>query len=278
MTNENKKDVYEFKKQLNQDIAFFTDNYLQQFNENSIYKSNLSYLMQLIDYQLWHFNLFKPGLSLMNSFFYQLLIIIGIVTESLCVSILLDPCIETNSDPSLGNVKQDSEKIQKVLSARSFADNINMLVKLRIITEDSRKELHSIRKEIRNMVHIQNWEGRLYNSLTLDFFIEKLSRFKSLLINIKLTIQMNHSIEELQSYLNIEDSIKNKQFYGIIQSYHSDKGFGFIESQSFEKNIFFHFSKIKNYSEDISLKEGDKLSFNIKQSQKGYEAENINLE
>ena len=80
-------------KNLNQGISEFSEKYLNQFHlqipkgvikkvdyyrdyyfsylNDSIYKSNLCYLIQLIDFQLWQYKLFRPGLSVENSYFYQ---------------------------------------------------------------------------------------------------------------------------------------------------------------------------------------------------------------
>jgi hypothetical protein len=47
--------------------------------------------MQLLDYQIWLYKVFQPGLSLENAYFYQMLMTMGIITEALSTSVLLDP-------------------------------------------------------------------------------------------------------------------------------------------------------------------------------------------
>lgn len=53
-----------------------------------------------------------------------------------------------------------------------------------------------------------------------------------------------------------------------------DKGFGFIEIEGKEKNLFFHMNELQNVDFD-SLNEGDTLEFEVVDGQKGENAVNI---
>ncbi len=60
---------------------------------------------------------------------------------------------------------------------------------------------------------------------------------------------------------------------GIVKWFNDSKGFGFIEQPS-GKDVFVHFSAIKADGFK-TLAEGDKVSFDIEQSDKGPAAINV---
>ncbi len=60
---------------------------------------------------------------------------------------------------------------------------------------------------------------------------------------------------------------------GIVKWFNNEKGFGFIEQDS-GSDVFVHYSSIQ--SEGFkSLKEGDKVSFDVEDGQKGPAASNV---
>jgi cold shock protein len=63
---------------------------------------------------------------------------------------------------------------------------------------------------------------------------------------------------------------------GTIARLVSDRGFGFISRQGEEKDLFFHSSDVKN-AEFNSLKEGDKVTFELGEGPKGPAATNVNV-
>ena len=54
----------------------------------------------------------------------------------------------------------------------------------------------------------------------------------------------------------------------------TDRGFGFINREGEEKDLFFHSNDLKNV-EFNDLKEGDKVTFEVTQSEKGPKATNV---
>jgi CspA family cold shock protein len=62
---------------------------------------------------------------------------------------------------------------------------------------------------------------------------------------------------------------------GTVKWFNSDKGFGFIEQEN-GKDLFVHFSQINgNGYERVSLNDGQQVTFEIGQGQKGPQAENV---
>ncbi|MCW8885978.1 MAG: cold shock domain-containing protein [Motiliproteus sp.] len=60
---------------------------------------------------------------------------------------------------------------------------------------------------------------------------------------------------------------------GTVKWFNDDKGFGFIEQQS-GPDVFVHFSAI-NGTGRKSLQDGDQVSFEISDGQKGPQAANV---
>ena len=57
----------------------------------------------------------------------------------------------------------------------------------------------------------------------------------------------------------------------------TDKGFGFISTSESEKDVFYHESRLEGDLATRKLQEGDAVTFDIEQSEKGPNAVNIKL-
>jgi CspA family cold shock protein len=55
----------------------------------------------------------------------------------------------------------------------------------------------------------------------------------------------------------------------------TDRGFGFIKADGMDKDLFFHSNELKNVKFE-ELREGDKVTFEVGQSEKGPNAVNVN--
>lgn len=54
----------------------------------------------------------------------------------------------------------------------------------------------------------------------------------------------------------------------------TDRGFGFIKADGMEKDLFFHSKDLVGVAFD-SLREGDKMQFEVSESPKGMQATNV---
>lgn len=63
---------------------------------------------------------------------------------------------------------------------------------------------------------------------------------------------------------------------GTVKWFNSEKGFGFIQQENGDKDIFVHFRQVKrNGYERVILDEGQKVTYTVGQGQKGPQAENV---
>jgi CspA family cold shock protein len=62
---------------------------------------------------------------------------------------------------------------------------------------------------------------------------------------------------------------------GTVKWFNAEKGFGFIEQEGGGADVFAHYSKIISNGGFRELREGQKVSFDVTQGQKGPQAENI---
>jgi len=63
---------------------------------------------------------------------------------------------------------------------------------------------------------------------------------------------------------------------GTVKWFNSEKGYGFIEQKNGGKDVFVHFRQINNTGYDrVSLQEGQKVTFEIGEGEKGPQAENV---
>ena len=64
---------------------------------------------------------------------------------------------------------------------------------------------------------------------------------------------------------------------GTVKWFNSEKGYGFIEQENGGKDVFVHFRQINaaNGYDRASLNEGQKVTYEVGEGQKGPQAENV---
>jgi cold shock protein len=62
---------------------------------------------------------------------------------------------------------------------------------------------------------------------------------------------------------------------GTVKWFDTTKGFGFITPEDGSKDVFVHYSAIKNSGGYANLDEGQRVSFNVEQGAKGPTATNV---
>ena len=238
--------------------------------EESTYKSNICYLLQFIDYQLWLYKLFRPSLSLENTYFYQLLVSMGVTAEGLVVAILLNPYFKLKQSERDANFSAATGHILR----NSFHKNIEALKYLKVLPGGLVSEYQTIRTEIRNIVHIQNWEGKLHESLTEEVFLSKMKRFKTFLIQVKENIRLESlDIQNISRFFFKAEIDFTKDHQGSIVNFAHKGGYGFIWVKTLQKEIYFHISNVLIQEKDI--KTGLKVTFQIQVGRSGLEARKI---
>ena len=69
---------------------------------------------------------------------------------------------------------------------------------------------------------------------------------------------------------------KDNEQTGTVKWFNDQKGYGFISRDDNRKDIFVHFSAIQDRGNGRrTLKEGDLVSFNEEQTEKGLQASNV---
>jgi cold shock protein len=63
---------------------------------------------------------------------------------------------------------------------------------------------------------------------------------------------------------------------GVVKWFNGEKGYGFIARDSGEKDVFVHFSAI-NAEGFRTLREGQRVEFEVVQGQKGPQAQNVDI-
>lgn len=63
---------------------------------------------------------------------------------------------------------------------------------------------------------------------------------------------------------------------GTVKWFNSEKGYGFIEQENGGKDLFVHYRNVNSNGYDrVNLNDGQKVTFEVGEGQKGPQAENV---
>lgn len=63
---------------------------------------------------------------------------------------------------------------------------------------------------------------------------------------------------------------------GTVKWFNEEKGYGFIQQENGDKDLFVHFRQVNKVGPGrVSLAEGQRVTFEVGQGQKGPQAENV---
>ncbi|GAB4428485.1 MAG: hypothetical protein OHK0011_10690 [Turneriella sp.] len=250
-------------------IDHYRDTYFR-YLKDSEYKSNICYMLQLIEYQLWLYRLFKPQYSLESALFFQLLVTQGIIIEAVVFALIADPLVVPDtSDRSKGGSDPQHENLLRMIRKRTFASHIQQLRSMQILTDVLCDRLDQFRNEIRNLVHLQNWEGRLYRQIPQSEYSKHLQEFDDLLRQLNTTISATPDLPHLLEYYQLD----GRRLRGTVKFFNRNSLRGQIEAKGPHDYIPFFLQ-----SSDPQLHKGDTVTFVLEVGNHGIRATRVQLE
>ncbi|MFZ5628423.1 MAG: hypothetical protein ACOY5B_04795 [Spirochaetota bacterium] len=250
-------------------IDHYRDTYFR-YLKDSEYKSNICYMLQLIEYQLWLYRLFKPQYSLESALFFQLLVTQGIIIEAVVFALIADPLVlPDSSDRSKGGSDPQHENLLRMIRKRTFANHIQQLRTMQILGDALCNRLDQFRNEIRNLVHLQNWEGRLYRQIPQADYSKHLQEFDALLRQLNSDIAATPDLPGLLGYYQLD----GRRLRGTVKFFNRNSRRGQIEAKGPHDYIPFFLE-----DSDLQLRKGDSISFMLEVATQGIRATGVELE
>lgn len=246
-------------------IDYYRDTYFK-YLKDSEFKSNICYMLQLIEYQLWQYKLFKPQYSLESALFFQLLITQGIVIEAVVFALIADPLVVSDAgDRSKSSTNSEYQNLLNLIRKRTFAMHIDQLRAMHIVEDTLADELDQFRNEIRNLVHLQNWDGRLYRQISQADYNKHLKAFDEILKKLNVNIRAGHTLEELLGYYALD----GRTLRGTVKFFNRNSGRGQLEVKGPHNYVPF-------FREDLAGErlphKGDSMEFKLAVTELGVRA------
>jgi len=192
--------------------------------------------------------------------------------------------LKTQEKQRLEEIRKKEEREERIRQERIYKERIAKAERTRLIQLESAIEIRKEEKEFSKQTRLKI-EGRYNNEQRL---IEKEQRLKEKELRLKekeLRLKEKSRIAEeqklkreeeqnLKEKIRFDDKQKKKRLNGKVKWFNGAKGYGFIKRENEEQDIFVHFSSVKNSGLKY-LKEGEQLTFEVAETDKGLAAINL---
>ena len=170
--------------------------------------------------------------------------------------------------------KQERQRQAQIYKERMAKAERTRLIQLEEATELKEKRLKEKKAydeyiEKREISEPKEEEGKLETKQKLKE--KETQRLKE---EDKQKLKEEEEQRSKEGEIRFDDKQKKKRLNGKVKWFSSAKGYGFIEREGEEKDIFVHFSAVKNSGLKY-LKEGEQLTFEVEYSDKGTSAINL---
>jgi cold shock CspA family protein len=179
----------------------------------------------------------------------------------------------------LKRVSELREEERKLIGERNLKNERSFAVKQGIKDEEQqilRKEEQILKKEEQRLKEeeqrLKEEEQRLKEKeQRLKEEEQRIKEEKRLELEQRLKEEEKINLKEIRKF---DDEQKKKRLNGTVKWFSDAKGYGFIIREDKEKDIFVHFSAVKNSGLKF-LKESEQLTFEVENSDKGLSAVNL---
>ena len=96
---------------------------------------------------------------------------------------------------------------------------------------------------------------------------------QNIFVNAEGSEPKNLLLDQLSMNLNKQGKERNMSIKGKVKWFNPQKGYGFIEREDKEKDVFVHSSAAQ--AANLELNEGDALTFEVENGEKGPSAVNL---
>jgi cold shock CspA family protein/uncharacterized protein YukE len=155
-----------------------------------------------------------------------------------------------------------------MMRKRTFASHIQQLRNMHVLSDKLCDRLDKFRNEIRNLVHLQNWEGRLYRQITQAEYSKHLTEFDELLKELNTAIRYAPQLQDLLRYYRLD----GQRLRGTVKYFSDKTGRGQIEAKIPHEYIPFFCETTAD------LLKGDTVTFKLEVGPKGIYASDVRLE
>jgi len=148
---------------------------------------------------------------------------------------------------------------------------INEKTKIKEQKKLEKKEQRLREKQIKKEQQEQKRLDQINEKIRLKEEKQRLKEEKGAELEQRLKEEEKINLKEVRK---LDDEQKKKRLDGMVKWFNGAKGYGFIKREDKEKDIFVHFSAVKNSGLKY-LKKDEQLTFEVEYSDKGPAAVNL---